>query len=271
MKKLVFELLYCILFTSINLYAFEANTTSNTQEVAKQLQNPVASLISVPLQNNFEYGLGQDKKGSRYTLKIQPVIPTSMSENWNIIFRPIIPIVAQHSVLDHSSQSGLSDLQLQIFFSPKKVEEGNIIWGIGPVLLLPTATNNLLGSQKWGIGPSGVVLTQKGPWTMGLLANHILSFAGNQYRKNISLTYLQPFLAHSNTKGLSFNLSSETSYDWKDGNWTIPIIGGASQIVPIYGQLISFGLSGICYVKRPSFDPQWGIRANITFLFPNKN
>lgn len=243
---------------------------TDTQEVAKQLQNPVASLISVPFQNNFEYGLGPGDKGSRYTLRFQPVIPTSISDDWNMIFRPILPFISQHNAIGHTSQTGLSDLQLELFFSPKEPAASGIIWGIGPVLLLPTATNKLLGYQKWGIGPSGVVLTQIGPWTMGMLANHLISYAGNSDRKNISVTYMQPFIAHSGKKGFSVSLSSETSYDWKGGNWTVPFIGGVSQILPIYGQLISAGISGICYAKSPVDGPKWGVRAVITLLFPSK-
>ena len=278
MKRILAFHFYVVMFVLIfgqALYAAATNGTeakveTDTQEVAKQLQNPVASLISVPFQNNFEYGLGPDNKGSRYTLRFQPVIPTSISDDWNLIFRPIIPIISQHNAIGHTSQTGLSDIQLELFFSPKAPSSCGIIWGIGPVLLLPTATDNLLGYQKWAIGPSAVALTQRGPWTIGMLANHLLSYAGNSDRRNISATYMQPFIAHSGKKGFSFSFSSETNYDWKGAVWSVPFIGGVSQIIPVHGQLISVGVSGIYYAKSPLGGPSWGIRAVITLLFPEK-
>jgi len=261
-------------FTLITIFAktsYADNNNSEAQDVAKKLQNPVASLISVPFQNNFQYGLGPDKKGSQYILRLQPVIPISLNSDWNMIFRPILPFMTQHSVIGHTSQIGLSDLELEVFFSPKEASAGNLFWGLGPILLLPTATDNMLGYQKWGMGPSAVVLTQRGPWTIGMLANHLFSYAGKSGRNNISVSYLQPFIAHSNKSGTSLNFSSETSYNWKAGLWSIPLIGGVSQIIPICGHLISAGLSGLYYAKTPTDGPIWGIRATITLLFIKKH
>ena len=274
MKKTMYVILFALalmLASAKKTHADEGSNTSDTQEVAKKLQNPVSSLISVPFQNNFQYGLGPDKKGSQYILRFQPVIPVSINTDWNMIFRPILPFITQHSVVGHTSQTGLSDLELELFFSPKDTGPGNIIWGVGPILLFPTATDNLLGYQKWGVGPSAVVLTQRGPWTIGMLADHLFSYTGNSERKNISVTYLQPFMAHSSKKGLSVNLSSETSYDWKGGQWSVPLIGGVSQIIPVFGHLISGGVSALYYAKTPLYGPEWGIRATLTLLFINKH
>ena len=273
MKKTIF-LVVCIfgllLVFAKTSYA-DNGDKSDVQEVAKKLQNPVASLISVPFQNNFQYGLGPDNKGSQYILRFQPVIPVSLNTDWNMIFRPILPFITQHNAIGYTSQTGLSDLELEVFFSPKEASAGNIFWGVGPILLFPTATDNILGYQKWGVGPSAVVLTQKGPWTIGMLANHLFSYTGNSDRKNISVSYVQPFVAHSNKIGTSINFSSETSYDWKGAQWSVPLIGGVSQIIPICGHLISVGLSGIYYAKTPTDGPNWGIRATITLLFIKKH
>ena len=133
MKKIIETILCCtvLLVTSVKyIYADENNNSSDVQEVAKKLQNPVASLISVPFQNNFQYGLGPDKKGSQYILRFQPVIPVSISTEWNMILRPILPFITQHSVIGQTSQTGLSDLELELFFSPKETSPGNIIFNL---------------------------------------------------------------------------------------------------------------------------------------------
>lgn len=265
MKKILYCLFIFLLFSSQSAKAQD----SSTEHLAKQMQNPVAALISVPFQNNFDSGLGTGD-GTRYTLKVQPVIPASLNDDWNVITRPIVPYISQQNVFGATSQSGLSDMQLQIFFSPKEPTKDGLLWGAGPVFLIPTASEAALGTEKWGVGPSGVVLKQTGPWTMGLLANHVVSFAGNSARQDISLTYLQPFVAHSNKTGTSLNFSSETSYDWMNSKWTVPLIAGASQILPIYGHYVSFGVSGVYHLESPANISKWGGRFSVTLLLPKK-
>ena len=151
-------------------------------ELAKKLQNPIASLISVPIQNNFDFGAGPDGDGFQYKVNLQPVIPLSLSEDWNLITRTILPIVYQENVVGTSSQAGLADTMESLFFSPSKPTKGGWVWGAGPAFLLPTATDDLLGAEKWGAGPTGVLLKQAKGWTYGALANHIWSFAGESGR-----------------------------------------------------------------------------------------
>jgi len=258
------------LLLSTQLLAADEIETS-TEHLAKQLQNPVATLVSVPFQNNFEYGLGAAENGTRYTLKFQPVIPKPFNSDWNLVTRPIITYLNQQNVFGATSQAGLGDAQLQLFFSPKAPRSDGLIWGIGPVFLLPLAGDPLLGTEKWGIGPSAVCLKQSGGWTTGILANHLWSVAGNSARNNISLTYLQPFASHSSKMGTTFAFSSESSYSWLNGQTTIPLICGVSQILPIYGQLTSFGVSGIYHLQSPTNISKWGARATITLLFPHNN
>lgn len=259
---------------ALPLYAEDTGTEkevpveTDTQSLAKKLQNPMAKLISVPLQNNFEYKLGPKGKGYRYTLRFQPVIPMTLNDNWNLVLRPIIPFIHQSEVITNTEQEGLGDIELEPIFSHRKPGIGGFNWGVGPVLLFPTAASEHLGSQKWGIGPHGVLIKQTGPWTRFILANHLWSYAGNDKREDISETYLQPVLAHSSKKGFTIAASSETTYDWKDRQWTIPLIGTVSQIFPLSGRYASIGIGGIYYLEAPRGGPQWGIRLTLTFVFP---
>ena len=141
------------------------------QALAKKLANPISSLISVPFQNNFDFGMGPDKDGFRYTMNFQPVIPVALNKDWNLISRTILPVMAQDDVVGTSSQFGLGDTVQSFFFSPNKTEP--FIWGAGPVLLIPTATDEVLGTQKFGIGPTVVVLKQQKGWTVGTLFNNV--------------------------------------------------------------------------------------------------
>jgi hypothetical protein len=133
------------------------------EELAKKLANPVASLISVPFQNNTDFGLGPDDHGVRNTLNIQPVIPVTLSEDWNLISRTILPLIHQDEdvISGVGNELGLGDTLQSFFFSPVE-PSGGWIWGAGPVFLLDTATDDLLGSDQWGAGPTVVVLRQDG-------------------------------------------------------------------------------------------------------------
>ncbi|MDE1996738.1 MAG: transporter, partial [Rhizobiaceae bacterium] len=189
----------------------EARAQDSGADLAKKLSNPVASLISVPFQFNYDRGFGPNH-GDRETLNIQPVIPFSLNDNWNVISRTIAPVIWQHDVAGPSgNQFGLGDITQSFFFSPKQPTSGGIIWGAGPVFLLPTATDDLLGSGKFGIGPTAVMLKQEGPWTVGALANHIWSVAGEGDRPDISSTFLQPFVSYTTHDAWTFTLNTEST------------------------------------------------------------
>ncbi len=215
----------------------------------------------------LRFGLHDDRdQAFRYLLNVQPVIPISLNEEWNVISRTIIPFIAQDDVIGTSSQGGMGDITQSLFFSPKSGEP--FIWGVGPVFYLPTATDDSLGAERWGMGPTGVILKQTGPWTMGMLANHIWSFARDDDRKEINSTFLQPFLAYNFKTATTISFNTESTYDWIDDQWSVPLFAGVGQIVKVGKLPVQFQLGSQYWVEGPDSAPDWSVRFQMTFLFP---
>jgi hypothetical protein len=271
-----------LMFSSINFATAASaaadangNATSETAagsedqdaELAKQLQNPVASLISVPFQNNFDFNIGPNDDGFRYTMNFQPVIPFSISKDWNLIVRTIVPFIYQDDVIPGTSQTGLGDTTQSFFFSPKQPVGGWIV-AFGPALLWPTGTNDLLGTEKWGAGPTGLLLKQQAGWTYGVLANQIWSYAGDDHRNYVSSTFIQPFITYTTKMKTTFGVNAESTYDWRAEQWTVPINVFVSQLVRIGKIPVSFSFGGRVYAEGPSGNADWGLRFVVTPLFP---
>jgi hypothetical protein len=257
--------------------ATEKKPALSDADLAKDLQNPVAGLISVPLENRFDLGPGSSW---RYTLNVQPVLPFELSSDWLLVSRTILPVVcarqptAEDPVLDSVGLSpvgdgprlgGIGDVTQSFFFVPKEAGNG-WIWGAGPVLRVPTASRNEFGEGQWGLGPTAVVLRQEGPWTYGMLANHIWSFAG-WGPENVSTTALQPFLAYTTGSLTTFGLGTETGYDWVHRQAVVPVDLTVSQLVRVGNMPLELGFGVRFYADRPDGGPNWGLKLTITFLF----
>ena len=243
-------------------------SASSDAELARQLNNPISSLISVPFQENIDFGIGP-ADGYRSTLNIQPVVPIQVADDWNLILRTILPVIQQGDVTAQGAEEfGLGDVLQSFFFSPRTPGPSGIIWGAGPAVLYPTGTERALGSQKLGVGPTVVVIKQSGGTTIGLLANHIWSIAGNDGRPNISATFLQPIFSHTTASSTTFGLNAEASYDWIGDNWLVPVNFTVTHLTRMGDQRISVGGGLRYYVERPDGGPEWGFRLIFTLLFP---
>jgi len=238
------------------------------EELAKKLANPIASLISVPLQYNYDQNYGSNDNGYKSLLNIQPVIPFPINKDLNLITRTIIPLVAQHDIPSGSSESGLGDILQSFFLSPKQPFKGWII-GVGPVLLYPSATDSTLGGGKWGAGPTVVALRQDSGWTYGVLFNHVWSFAGQESRDSISSTFMQPFLSYITKTKTTLGINTESTYDWKNEQWSVPLNLTVSQLLMAGKMPLSLMVGVRYWADSPSNGPDGlGFRAGITFLFP---
>ena len=239
-------------------------------ELAKKLSNPLAALISVPLQYNLDDYGGANDGASVNRLDIKPVIPFSLNKDWNLISRTIIPLIDQRDFPSAAmNESGLGDINASLFFSPKSPTAGGWIWGVGPVFLLPTATQDVLGAEKWGIGPTGVVLKQAGPWTVGILANHVWAGGGDDSRSSISATFLQPFLSYTTQTQTTFSMNTESTYDWKGKQWQVPLNFAVAQLFKVGTQLLQVQAGARYWADSPDNGPEgWGLRVQLTLLFP---
>jgi hypothetical protein len=234
-----------------------ADAEESDAELAQELTNPLADLVSVPVQMNLDRGIGPMDDGTKVTTNIQPVIPFEVGEGWNLITRTIVPVIYQDDLFPRAgSQFGLGDINLSLFFSPRKPTEGGLTWGVGPVVLLPTATDSLLGGKKWGAGPTAVGLVLNGPWTAGMLANHIWSFAGDDDRQDISNSFVQPFVAYTWPSAWTVSVQSESSYNWNSDQWSIPVNLGVSKLVR-FGKLPVSLQAGMGYwAESPDNGPE---------------
>ena len=267
LKSIFFTGLLLSGFSSSLLIAKDNTTKINSKEdIAKQLANPIAALISLPLQLNYDKGFGEDSH--KWTLNVQPVVPISISDDLNLISRTIVPIVRTDNLpLGSGTNTGVGDIVQSIFISPKTPTQSGWIWGAGPVFLIPSGSD--MSADTWGVGPTAVALKQDGPFTYGMLANHIWSTGGDF---DISNTFVEPFLTYTNASAMSVTLTTETSYNWeasKGNEWTIPLFLIITQVGKIGDQLISYGAGVKYYAQSPNGGPDgWGARFVFSMMFP---
>ena len=264
MKRIACTLAALTLLSGQALAQEQPAPSSTDEELAKKLANPVAGLISVPLQ--FNYDCCVDPGGQTFLLNVQPVIPFALNDSLDLIVRTIVPFNHRDgSPSGDATGFGLGDTTQSFFFTPAPVN--GLTWALGPVFYYPTGTDGYSGGQ-WGAGPTGIVLKQDGPLTYGILANHIWSL-GAESRPDISNTFLQPFFNYTWPDSTSFIVNLESTYDWERDRWSVPLHTGISHIYKLGEQRISLGAQARVYLDEPDDGgPDWGLRFVATFLFP---
>jgi hypothetical protein len=266
----LFLFFFCLSAVAVAADDAPSPKEEDNAELAQELTNPLADLMSIPVQMNYDQDIGPAEDGWKLQTNIQPVIPFELSEDWNLISRTIMPVIYQEDLYPGAgSQFGLGDINLSLFLSPRNPTSAGLVWGAGPVLLFPSATDSLLGAEKWGAGPSGVALVLKGPWTVGALANHVWSFAGDSDRPDISNTFLQPFAAYTTPSAWTASLQSESTYNWKTEKWSVPVNVSLTKMVRL-GKLPVSLQAGVGYwAESPENGPEgWRFRLQTTFVLP---
>jgi len=241
-----------------------AEGSGSDAELARELQNPVADLMTVPVDSRIDTGPNNQR---RTTINLQPVLPFELGPDLLVVSRTIIPVInAEAAGSDQRRHSGLGDISQSFFFARKQPVNGWIL-GVGPTLKLPTATDKDLGDHLWAAGPTAVAMRQDDAWTYGILASHVWSFAGWS-DTHISATSLQPFLAYTTPSLVTYGIGSEALYDWKGRQWLVPLDVTISRLVRVGDTPIDFSLGLRSYLERPTGGPNWGIKFGITFMFP---
>jgi hypothetical protein len=244
----------------------DARQAVDTEALAKAAQNPVADMISIPFQDNIGLGYGPGNTGTQNVLNIQPVIPLHVTEDWNVITRTILPVVSQPSFTGGSGTTGLGDLTLTAFLSPRS--PGHLIWGVGPVMSFPTATSPFTGSQStWGLGPSAVVLAMPGHWVLGILVNQIWSVAG----ASASQMLIQYFVNYNFEGGWYLTTSPIMTADWNAASgqkWVVPFGAGGGKIFRIGKLPFNGNVSAYYNAVRPDIGPEWTLRVQLALLLP---
>jgi hypothetical protein len=271
-RSLAFSTIHCIVLVIAMLSAdLQLACAQESSDIAKQAQNPIASLISVPFENDFNPHTGTNKEDS-YVFEMKPVVPFRLSNDWNLITRTIIPVIQVPDLAPGvSGTGGLGDVQESLFLSPTKA--GPVIWGAGPVISFPTATESILGTKKLSLGPTVVVLRSQGHWLFGSLAQNLFSVAGPSGRPDVNQMLLQPFVNYNLPHKWYLTSSPIITANWEvrsSQRWVVPVGGGVGKIVRFGKQPVNVYTQFFRNVQRPDGTSSWSARFNMTFLFPKK-
>ena len=274
MRKAAMRIIFFLIYLAICMpagHALAENSAGGSDaQLAQELTNPVADLITIPVQMTWDSNIGVRDDGWRIQTNIQPVVPFELNADWNLITRTILPVIYQDDIAPRAgSQSGLGDLSLSLFFSPRKPGPGGFVVGVGPILMMPTATDDLLGTEKWSAGPAAVALTMRGPWTMGMLANQVWSYAGDSHRSDVNYTFVQPFLSFSTPSAYTLSFQVESTYNWETEKWSVPVTAALAKLVR-WGKLPVSLSAGVGYwAESPNSGPEgFRFRLQANFVLP---
>ena len=257
------------LFLFLGFAGSVASARGADADLAQQALNPVAALISLPMKLDWDTGIGP-ADADRSVWVVQPVIPIELNDKWNVISRTVTPvwIDLDATFQGGKSTSGMGDILQSFFFSPKDATASGWIWGVGPAINVPTSSEPGLGTDTWGLGPTFVALKQSNGWTYGMLANQLWGLSDMDNGDKSSAMLLQPFLSFTTSKFTTFGINTESTYDWNSNEWTIPLNLSVTQMLKLGEQPLTIQLGYRHYLDAPSGGPDWGVRFQLTLLFP---
>ncbi len=262
-----------ILLFPLRDFGQQSASSREGESLVKAVQDPVASLVSVPIQDNLNPNLGPLGR-VQSVLNIQPVVPVRISRDWNLIARIITPLITQPN-LSQKDQStfGLGDVNPTFFLAPAAVHK--VIWGVGPAIVMPTATSSVLGQGKWSLGPSVVALVQPEHWTIGALVNNVWSVGGQRARPAVNQMVFQHFINYNLDKGWYLGTSPVVTANWqasRGNRWVAPVGGGVGRVFRLGFQPINIQLMVFGNAVGPSVPPSspWSLRWQVAFLYPKK-
>jgi hypothetical protein len=272
MYRILFMLvtIFALLSAPLPAFAEGEDQGSDQGDLSQKLNNPVAALITVPIEYNRDTDIGPGETGENTSLKFSPVVPFGVHEDWNVISRTIVSYVHQELPEAGINEDGLSDIAQTFFFSPKVLGDSGIIWGAGPLFLFDSATESSLGAGRWGMGPSFVVLKQTKTWTVGGLAFYLADIGGDGDRSDVEQIFIQPFISYAlDNKKTSFTLQAEITEDLENKQTGAFLLFQANQLFTLGSQILQGRIGVRQWVERQGFGPQ-GTELNIrlTFLFP---
>lgn len=242
-------------------------TQEVAEDVAEELTNPIAHLFAVPIELQYEAGVG-NPDGTRMTLHARPIVPFAITPDWLVITLTQLSLIHQsHLVPGAGAQLGLGNVMASQLFTPGRPGPDGLLWALGPVTLLPTATSPLLGLNRWALGPMAVVVKHARPFTVGLMANHLRSVGGDPAQPDLQATSLQPFVSHVSAGGLTLGVRTEAVYSWTGGQWNVPLDLTASQVVKFGERSGNVGATFRMNPFGPAATPDWMVSMQVTPIF----
>ncbi len=263
-----FEFAMGLLYLVIMPAVFAQNISD--RQLAVDLTNPLAKIITVPFTFSYTPNINPNNTGNALAMVVQPLIPIRINPGWYVISRTVLPVIRKTNIFPASgSQFGLGDTLQNFFLAPNK-KSGELLWGVGPTILIPTNTGQLLGASRWALGPGGVLIKITGPWTVEVLVNHIWSGKGGGSPHSLSFTRALSKVAYATKNAWSLKLEVDPTYDWEASLKVVPITFSLNKVLRIGKQPIGMGASIQYFIPTYSEGPKgFGAGVNITLLFPN--
>ena len=246
-----------------------SDVESLLQKIAKQARNPLPDQINIPIMPTFNFGPGHV---TQFVLEIQPVIPFHLPNDWNLVTRTDLTVINQPGTEPGQGDTfGFGDTQFWAFVAPPNTVAPALIWGVGPTILFPTASANVLGGGKWGMGPAAAAIYDIGPWEVGLLVSNVWSFAGDRSRSAVNLMTIEQDLQYSWPSGWYLTYGPTVTADWtasSSDRWTVPVGAGVGKALQIGQLALNLQVEAYDNVVRPAGTSAWSLILTLQFVFP---